>query len=481
MFKNIFRLLGLGLVLLIAILAFNTFSFRSKQVAVAEIKMPAMPENALEHFQKAIQFKTISYNEVEKLDSTQFLGFRQFLVDTYPLIHRTLKREIVDKYSLLYEWKGKNPALKPIILMAHQDVVPIEAESANMWTVEPFAGTIRDGFIWGRGTTDDKISLIGIMEAVEKLIAKNYQPERTIYLSFGHNEEVLGTGARAIAALLKSRNVKAELVLDEGGIVTTEKVPGLKGKSVALVGTAEKGYISVEMSAIKNGGHSSMIEAETAIDMITKAVVDLRANPFKAGFAQSTQDFFEYLGPEMPVPNRVAFANPWLFKPIIVSMLEKSGAGNAMIRTTTAPTIIHSGIKDNVVPTVARAVVNFRILPGNTTQDVMNHIKTVVKNDSIKLKVVGNMNEPSNISNAKSLGYQRIMESIKQNFGSKTIVSPYLVIGGTDSRYFGEVSDNILRFLPVTDPIGFHGIDERVSLESFQRGISFYEQLIVGF
>lgn len=471
----------LALAVLIAVLVVNTFRFSSKQTPVSEIAVPALPTNALAHFQRAIQFQTISNANPALFDTTQFLGFRQFLDSTYPLVRSKLSREIVEKYSLLYEWKGKNPSLKPIILMAHQDVVPIEKEAASMWTVDPFAGTIRDGFIWGRGTCDDKGMLIAILESVEKLLSQNFQPERTIYLSFGHNEEVLGSGAKAIAALLEQRNVKAEFILDEGGIITETKLSSMTEKPVGLVGTAEKGYISVQLTAIKSGGHSSMIEPETAIDMITKAVVSLRSNPFTADFALSTTDFFNHIGPEMPFGKRLVFANQWLFKPLIVSSMSKTGPTDAQIRTTTAPTIIQSGIKDNVVPTVAKAVVNFRILPGNTSKDVLQHIKDVIKNDSIKIEVISNVNEPSKVANVQSLGFQRITQSIKQNFGSNVIVSPYLVVGGTDSRYFERITDNTFRFTPFVDPFGFHGIDERVRVEDFRRGISFFEQLIKGF
>ena len=481
MLKKTFRYLLLAVVVLVAILLFNTFRFTANQTTVAAIKIPALPVNAIEHFQQAIQFRTISNSNPALFDSVQFLGFRKFLDDAYPLIHSQLSKEIVDEYSLLYTWKGKNSALKPIVLIAHQDVVPIEKESEAMWTVKPFEGTIKGGFIWGRGTCDDKGSLIALVESVEKLLSQNFQPERTIYLAFGHNEEVLGSGARAIAALLEKRKVRAEFVLDEGGIITSKKLSNLMDKSVGLVGLSEKGYISVQITATKNGGHSSMIESETAIDMVTKAVVKLRENPFEASYSASTKDLFDHIGPEMSFGQRIIFANTWLFKSLIINSLSKKGSTNAMIRTTTAPTIIQSGIKDNVVPTVAKAVINFRIMPGSTSKDVLQHIEDVVKNDSLKIEIVSNVSEPSKVSDPNSIGFQRISQSIKQNFGSKVIVSPYLVVGGTDSRYFEAVTDNTFRFIPFIDPLGFHGIDERVSLNDYQRGISFYEQLIKGF
>ncbi len=221
--------------------------------------------------------------------------------------------------------------------MAHQDVVPIEAGTESLWTVDPFAGEIKEGFIWGRGTTDDKINLISLLEAAEKLLQNNFQPEQTIYFSFVHDEEVSGTGAIAVAALLKERGVEAEFVMDEGGIITSNQIPGIT-KPIALLGTSEKGFLSIVLSVEKAGGHSSMPAPETAIDILTKAIVRLRAKPFEARFSESMSGFIESLGPEMPFVQRMAFANAWLFKGMIVSAYESSPGGNAMVRTTVAPT-----------------------------------------------------------------------------------------------------------------------------------------------
>jgi carboxypeptidase PM20D1 len=173
--------------------------------------------------------------------------------------------------------------------------------------------------------------------------------------------------------------------MDEGGFVTKEKVPGIT-KPVALIGTAEKGYLSLEFSVNKKGGHSSMPENETAIDILTKAIVKLRANPFEAKFVESTKNFFEFLGPEMKFPNNMAFANPAIFKSIIVNNYAKSGSGNAMIRTTFVPTIIHAGIKDNVVPTLATAIVNFRLLPGDSSEIIKESVKKIINDERVIIK-----------------------------------------------------------------------------------------------
>lgn len=466
------------MIVLVTILLLNTFTKSSVQMRVAARPAPEITDSALQHFKEAIAFKTISFGDRSRFDSTQFLGFRNFLERAYPGFHEQATREIINGYTLLYTWKGKNPSLKPIVLMAHQDVVPIEEGTESLWTVNPFAGEIKEGFIWGRGTTDDKINLISLLEAAEKLIRNKFQPEQTIYFSFGHDEEVGGTGAIAVAKLLKERGVEAEFVMDEGGIITTNQIPGIT-KPVALIGTSEKGFLSILLSVEKAGGHSSMPARETAIDILTSAIVRLRANPFEARFSESMSGFIESLGPEMPFVQRLAFANPWLFRGMIVGIYESSAGGNAMVRTTVAPTILQAGMKDNVIPTLATATINFRLLPGDKVEAVINKVKEIIADDRITINVFGGFSEASAVTPMNSTGYKQIEKAIKTSYAD-LLTSPFLMIGATDSRYFGEVSPNIIKFSPMIDPIGFHGIDERVSLESFKTALWFYEQLLTG-
>jgi carboxypeptidase PM20D1 len=476
MVKRIFLIALLLVVVILGVVIFNTLRFTSNVQRVEALPAPEPTEVALDHFRQAITYKTISYGDPSLFDSAQFLAFRQFLETTYPETHRVLSREIIAGYSLLYMWEGKDTSVKPIVLMAHQDVVPIEEATRSMWTVDPFGGEVKDNFIWGRGTTDDKINLISILETVEKLVSEKYQPSRTVYLVFGHDEEIGGSGAVAIARLLKERNIAAEFIMDEGGIITTEKVPGLD-KPVALLGTAEKGYMSLKVSVAVSGGHSSMPEKETAIDILASALHRLRSQPFDAGFSEPMEGFMQQVGPAMSFMQRMAFANPWLFKSLILKTYSQTNTGDAMIRTTMVPTIIESGIKDNVVPTVAAAVVNFRLMPGHASAQVIEDVKQKINDDRIKLDVLKTISEASPVTSVKSFGYQKIASTMQKSY-PQIITSPFLMIGATDSRHFTEVSSNIIKFSPMIDPIGFHGIDERVSLASFKTALWFYEQLL---
>ena len=477
MIKKFLLFILVCVLILLTVLVTNTFLKSSKQIHVEATPAPEISPAALQHFQGALAFKTVSNSNPALFDSSQFIGFRNYLETTYPNFHGQLQREIIKDFTLLFTWKGKNPDLKPIVLMAHQDVVPIELGTESLWSVDPFAGEVKDDFIWGRGTTDDKINLISILEAAEKLLATNFQPERTIYFSFGHDEEIGGSGAIAVAKLLKERGVEAEFVMDEGGIITKSQIPGIT-QPVALIGTSEKGYLSLILSVEEEGGHSSMPAPETSIDILTRAIVRLRDQPFEARFSESMNGFIESLGPEMPFVQRMAFANPWLFKSMIIGIYESSAGGNAMIRTTAAPTIIQAGLKDNVIPTLSTATINFRLLPGDKGEAVIAQVKEIINDDRVSVSIYKNsLSEASAVTPMNSVGYQKIASAIKSSYAD-LLASPFLMIGATDSRYFGEVSSNIIKFSPMIDPIGFHGINERVSLESYQTSLWFYEQLL---
>jgi carboxypeptidase PM20D1 len=475
--KKLPAIIVASIVLLTGILLFNTFRKTAPKTSYAAIAAPKLTDSAILHLTRAIGFKTISHSNPALFDSMQFLGFRQFLGQTYPLMQQVLVPEIIEGYTLLYKWTGKDTSLNPVILMAHQDVVPIEESTRDQWTVDPFAGTVKDGFIWGRGTTDDKINLISICQSVEKLLKEGFQPKRTVYLIFGHDEEIGGKGAKAIATRMESMGIQADLLMDEGGIITKEKLPGIT-KPVALLGTSEKGYLSLELTAQAQGGHSSMPEKETSVDILSKALVKLREKPFPVKFTEPMQGLMDAVGPEMPFLQRMAFANPWLFKSLIAATYEKTGAGNAMLHTTLVPTIIEGGIKDNVVPTQVKATINLRLLPGDSVAAVIKKVAEIIGDSRVTVaKHKGAIAEASSVTSVKSFGYQKMEKIMKQSYPD-VITSPFLMIGATDSRHFGKVSSNIIKFSPMIDPIGFHGIDERVSLESYRTALWFYELLL---
>jgi carboxypeptidase PM20D1 len=479
--KKALAALGLILVVLIAVLLVRTALARSHQITaepVTDISIDARA--AAERLAGAIRFRTISH-ENGQVEREAFLGLHEHLARSFPLVHSNLTREVVAGYSLLYTWKGRNPGAAPILLLSHQDVVPVEPGTERSWTRPPFSGAIADGYVWGRGTMDDKSGVLGILEAVEHLLARGFQPERTVLLAFGHDEEVSGVnGARNIAALLGQRGVKPEFILDEGGVIAEGMVEGVEAP-VALVSTAEKGYVSVDLVARSEGGHSSMPPRHTAIGRLAAAIQGLEENQMPARIDGATRKSFEYLAPEMPFGQRLFLSNLWLFSPLAERIFSAEPAANSRIRTTTAATILHAGVKENVLPLEARAVVNFRILPGDSVEDVLEHVRAQAGPEVQVSARQATAKEPSPESDAESPTFRLIQTTIVQVFPG-TLVSPNLLGAATDTKHFQGLTRNVYRFLPVhirkEDLARVHGTNERIGVEDFAGIVRFYVQLI---
>ncbi len=477
--KKPFRALIMIFALLILTVTIRTLTFKSMQIKSEAITLPAFNETGIEHLSESITYPTISEAIDSPVDTAAFEGFHRFLQEAYPLIHRDLKKEVFSSFSLLYTWEGSNSLLKPVVLTAHLDVVP--AGEMGSWSQPPFSGKNDGTFIWGRGTLDDKSSLISIMEAVEKLLSGNFRPERTIYLAFGHDEEIGGLkGAGVMADELEKRNLDAEFLLDEGYAVTIGMVPMVK-KPVALIGTSEKGYLSVRLTVEMEGGHSAFPARESAITVLTGALNKIVGNQMKTRISEPVNDFIRYIGPEMPWYAKAIFANKWLFKGLILKIYEGGNNSNALVRTTTAPTIFNAGIKDNVIPARAEAVVNFRILPGETSADVINHLEKVIADDRISILPLDDLKEPAPVSPIDAPGFDIIHRTIRQVYPG-ALVAPTMMLAASDSRKYLGISRNIYNFAPIVvtgeDLARTHGLNERNKIEDFIRGVGFYYQLI---
>ena len=475
--------LGL-LALLVAAVAVNTWRQGSRQVDVPPFAPMAIDEKAAgESLAAAVRAKTVSSPTDAALNADQFEALHAHLQSRYPKLHAAMKREVVAGLSLLYTWPGSDPAAKPILLMAHQDVVPIAPGTEKDWQAEPFAGTVRDGFVWGRGAWDDKANLISQMEAIEQLANAGFKPKRTIYLAFGADEEVGGLrGARAIAKLLAERQVKLDFVIDEGLLITDGVLPGLKAPA-AIIGIAEKGFMSVALGVGATPGHSSMPppQGTSAIAMMSAALGRLDNNQFPARIEGVAREMFETVAPEMSGFGRVALSNLWLFGPVVRKQLEAGASTNAMMHTTTALTIVNAGNKENVLPGRAEATVNFRLLPGDTQASVMDHVKQTVANERVDVKVLPGATEPSKVAPTDSASYRLIERTVRELFPG-TVVAPGLMIGGTDSQHFELVADHIFKFSPVRakaeDLPRFHGTNERISTANLAELIRFYHRLV---
>jgi carboxypeptidase PM20D1 len=358
------------------------------------------------------------------------------------------------------------------------DVVPVEPGTENTWEYGAYEGRIEDGFIWGRGALDMKNILVASMEAAEMLSAEGVRPRRTIYFAFGHDEEIGGqNGAVAIAELLESRGVRLDHVLDEGGAIAEGLVPGIDG-TVALIGVAEKGFASVELTVEMTGGHSSMPPAQTAIGILSAGIQRLEANQMPLSFSGATEAMFDYLGPEMSFGPKLFVANRWLFAGLLKRMFGAAPEGSAMLRTTTAPTIFQAGVKANVLPSTARAVVNHRILSGESSADVLEHDRRTIDDDRVQVALVeAFVSEPTPVSDVDSESFRTLSRTIREVFPG-AVVTPYLVVGGTDSRHYADVARNVYRFsgtLIGADDMGrVHGANERVAVDAYADLVRFF-------
>ncbi len=477
--------LGVGVLILtlVAVLIIRTLSFHSVQPQVKPVPLVKVDRAAaLKRLGDAIRLRTISHEDSQKTDFQPFTALQQQLATAFPRVHRQLKREIVNQHGLLYTWAGSDPKLRPVLLLAHVDVVPVEAATRGRWTHPPFGGEVHDGYLWGRGTMDDKGQAMAILEALEHLLATGFQPKRTVLLAIGHDEEVGGAlGATHIARLLERRGVKTYFTLDEGLVITRGIIPGVK-KPVAVVGIAEKGYVTLEITVRGEGGHSSMPPAETAVGLLGRALDRLEGSPMPAPLSGPILRTFEAVGPEMPFGQRLVFANLWLFGSIVKKKLTANPATNAVLRTTFAPTMLQGSPQENVLAKQARALVNVRLHPRDNVAAAIRHARRVIADDRVHIRArPASISEPLPSSQVDSAGYRLIARTIRQ-VCPDVIVAPGLMVGLTDSRHYRKVSPQTFRFLPLRiqakDRARFHGVNERVGVNNYFEIITFYAQLI---
>jgi carboxypeptidase PM20D1 len=431
-----------------------------------------------ERLAAAVRCQTVPLDDKGTPDPEAFRQLHEMLRECYPLVHLKLKREVISGYSLLYTWQGSRPDLEPVMLMAHQDVVSADPTE---WTYPPFEGKIVDGFVWGRGTLDIKNQLIGIMDAAETLLQQGYRPERTILFGLGHDEETGGvSGCKVMGQMLKERGIHLAGIVDEGGGITAGLAAAVRGP-IGLIGTSEKGYLTVEFSVQGQPGHSSTPPPHTAIGILAGGLARLEAHPMPAHIRR-LRAMYRGIGRAAPIWLQVAFANVWLFGLFLRRWLARIPEMNASMRTTTALTIIQGGVEDNTVPAEAKAYVNFRLLPGDTIADVLWHAKKVIDDDRVNFKPVeGKFNEALPVSPSKGPAYDGLKKVVRQIFDNPP-VAPVVMLGGTDCQHFVPVCDHIYRFTSLVMDESFrgleHGIDERIPIEGLAMMVKFYAQLM---
>lgn len=475
---------------LLGLMGWRASGLRSRQPEASHVlertALDAQSEGVAELLAEAIRLPTVSLGEATapspgeaQAQGEAFVRLHQLLATRLPLVHAQLRREVVENFSLLYTWAGSEPELEPLVLLAHFDVVP--AVEASAWTHPPFSGAIADGYVWGRGALDDKAAVVGILQAVERLLAKGFRPRRTVYLAFGHDEEVGGTqGAAQMAALLERRGVRPEVVLDEGLAITEGIVAGIS-RPVAMIGVAEKGYLNLELVARAEGGHASMPQRPTAAGRLGRALVAVEKAPPPRTLEGVPRLTLEFLAPEMgPLPRLVA-SNLWLFGPLVGWTLDRKPSTAAQQRTTLAPTMLHGSARENVLATRATALVNVRLRPGDTSESLLDYVRTLIADPEVEVSVRGGVTPPSSVSSVESRSFRALME-ITRRLDPRIVAAPGLVLGTTDSKHFTRLARDVYRFRPYRvrpeDLARLHGVDERIGVKELGELVSVYASVL---
>jgi carboxypeptidase PM20D1 len=473
----------IALIVVVAIVAVRTAAYRAPVViAASDALAPAVPidvERAARHLAEVVRISTISHQAKSDDVASEWTRLHDWLQSTYPAAHAAMTRELVAGHTLLYTWRGSDPALPAIILMAHQDVVPVTPGTERDWRHPPFDGIVADGAVWGRGTIDDKGALVGIFEGIETLATRGFVPRRTVIVVSGHDEEAGGTGAKAAAQALKERGVQAEFALDEGMAVVSD-LP-LASQPVALIGIGEKGYATLKVTAPAEGGHSSAPPHETGVETLARAVLAITGDPFPLEFEGPAADMVRNLAPHASTTVRMAVANEWLFRPLLVREMASTPAGAASLHTTIAPTMLRGSPKENVLPQDAAAWINYRIAPGNTAAEVIDRARRATRDLDVRLEWEGGVAyDPSPVSSSASRAFGLIAALAAED--GKVPVAPALVTATTDSRYMAGVATDVYRFQPIVASLAdfgmVHGTNEHLTLDNLRRLCEFYARLI---
>lgn len=432
-----------------------------------------------DHLSSAVTFQTVASKDSQATEDSvnPFIQFHRFLEQTFPQIHTKLARiDVGDRKNLVFCWEGTDLNRLPALLMAHQDVVPAEEEG---WTYPPFDKHIADGYVWGRGSFDSKGQLIAILETIENLLINDFQPLRTWYVAFGWDEETRGShGARSIVEHFISEKIRFAFVLDEGGVVANGFVPGITAP-IAVIGIAEKGNLNLKLSCTKEGGHSSSPKNPTAVGTLGRAIWRLETSKSRAQLGVPVRLLLRTLGEQAPFYLAVLLLNLWLFKPILIAFFSASPSMNALVRTTLAITMIKGSNAENIIARIATAIANIRMLPEESTEDVIAKIRKIISDESIEISVLSD-SKRSRISKLDSEGFALITKTIEQVFAA--VPTPFLMTGSTDALYYEAVSDHVYRFTPAamdtTELQRMHNVDERFSLENLGKAVQFYTALI---
>lgn len=465
------------IVALLIVLIIRAINFKPKKSANKEENNFSMNKDDLaNHFSSFIKCKTLSIDDPENADAPEHEKFISLIQQLYPNVFKKCQFERVAKYGLVLKFKGKSSE-NPSCIMSHYDVVPVTEEN---WSCDPFEGLIKDGLVWGRGACDNKATLLCSMEAMEKTLIENpdYMPNDDIYFTYGGDEEINGACQQAIVKKFEEEGKNFKLVLDEGGAIVEGIFPGVK-ESVAVIGLCEKGISNVELSVTSTGGHASTPSKDNPVNVLARALIKLESNPMRSYISTPIAGMLDTLGRYSSFALKIVFANMWLFSGLVKKIFSKGQETNAMLTTTFAYTTLNGSKAHNVLPSVASCNINIRISNDSNIDEVVNHIKKVINDDRVKVEVKLFYN-PSPIASIEDFGYQTVKEAMNEVYPD-VIVSPYIMLAASDSRFYKNVSNNTLKFAPFRmtkqQRGGIHGDNENIEVDALYQGTNFYYNL----
>jgi len=463
--------------LLVAVLVFRAVSFKAKDTGERQPQpVQVNAQRAQENLATLVRYATVSNADYDKTDKELFAAYRAKLKELYPAVTAAAEYKELGNTAMLFKIKGKSDK-EPTVLMSHYDVVPVVEER---WTHPPFCGEVHDGCLWGRGTLDTKITMVGIMESLEDLLAGGFVPENDIYLSFGGDEEVAGISAPAVVDYLESIGVVPALVLDEGGAVVDGVFPGVT-KPIAVIGIGEKGMCEVEFTATSSGGHSSTPPVHTSLGKLAQTIVNIENHPFKAQVTAPVEGLLSKVGPYTPFALRLVLGNLWLFKGLLCKISTKLGGEiNAMMRTTTAATMATGSKQANVLPNESKARINMRLLNNTTADQALAYLQSQCAPDVTCEYII--CQEASPYASTDSAAWRKVEKATGDTW-TDAIVSPYLMIAGSDSRHFSRICRDVYKFsamrLTKEERGLIHNDNERIPVEKIGKTVEFFHRLIV--
>ncbi len=462
-------------VVFILVLIVRTLLFRPRKEQTAPGNQVEVDQaRAVESFQEMIKCRTVSYDDVSMQDEREFERFRELLDERYPAVASKCEKHRIGPSGVIYHWKGKG-GRDPWVLMSHYDVVPVEE---SMWQEAPFGAAVKNGEIWGRGTIDTKSTLLGVMEAAEMLIQDGFEPQNDLYLAFGGDEEVSGTSAQAMVDWFEEHKI-SPTVVDESGAIVEGVFPGVS-KTIAVIGTGEKGIANIEISFESDGGHASIPPRHTPVGILAKAISAIENHQFKPTMVPPVSAMFDTIGRHAGFGMRLVFANLWCFRPLLFALAKgKGGELNALMRSTCAFTRMEGGTAWNVIPPKVSAGANLRLL-NHTLEQAVKQLRKFIGNDQVRVEVVSG-NGPSPYSRSDGNSWDTLKEAILQTWPG-IVVSPYLLRAATDSRHYTSISDRVYRFTPLLMSLEtrktIHGHNERIAIDALVEIVAFYVRLI---